>query len=111
MDENNVKIADEVVAVVSGVAAMEVEGVAGMSSTLVGGIAELLGKKNLSKGVKITMGEGYTEIEVFIIVDYGCKMPDVGAAVQQRVKETVESMTGLNVIAVNVNIEGIKLPM
>ena len=111
MDENNVKIADEVVAVVASVATMEVEGVAGMSSTLVGGIAELLGKKNLAKGVKITMGEGYVEIDVYVIVDYGCRMPDVGAAVQQRIKETVESMTGLNVIAVNVNVEGVKIPL
>lgn len=110
MSENNIKISDEVIAIVAGVAAMEVQGMAGMSNSLVGGISELLGKKNLSKGVKIAVENDVVFIDLFIIVEYGSCIPDVAVAVQNKVKEAVESMTGMTVAIINVNVEGIKLP-
>jgi len=103
----SIKIADEVVAIISGLAATEVEGVAGMSGGLVGGIADMLGKRNLTKGVKVEVGEKQTTIEVFIIVRFGARIPDVAWGIQESVKKAVESMTGLEVVKVNVHVQGV----
>lgn len=112
-DENNeygtVKISNDVVAIIAGVAATEVEGVAGMSGGITGGITEMLGMKNLSKGVKVEVGDEETAIDLYIVVEYGSKIGDLGEEVQKNVKDTVETMTGLNVIEVNVNIQGVNL--
>jgi uncharacterized alkaline shock family protein YloU len=70
----------------------------------------MLGMKNLSKGVKVEMGEHDTAIDLFIIVDYGVNITEVGELVQQNVKASVESMTGLNVVEVNVSIQGVNIP-
>lgn len=105
----SVKISNDVVAIIAGVAATEVDGVAGMSGGITGGITEMLGMKNLSKGVKVEVGEEETAIDIFIIVEYGTKIGEVGIKVQKNVKDTVETMTGLNVIEVNVNIQGVNL--
>ena len=104
-----VKISDDVVAIIAGVAATEVEGVAGMSGGITGGITEMLGMKNLSKGVKVEVGDEEAAIDLYIIVDYGSKIGEIGIQVQKNVKDTVETMTGLNVIEVNVNIQGVNL--
>ncbi|MDA8442553.1 MAG: Asp23/Gls24 family envelope stress response protein [Peptococcaceae bacterium] len=103
----SVRIADEVVAVIAGLAATEVEGVAGMSGGLAGGIAEMLGRKNLSKGVKVEVGEKETAVDLYIIVNYGVKIPDVAYTVQENVKQAIETMTGLNVVEANVHIQGV----
>lgn len=103
----SVKIADEVVAIVAGLATTEVKGVAGMSGGVVGGIAEILGAKNLTKGVKVEVGEKETAINLFVIVEYGIRIPDVCWEIQEKVKKAVESMTGLNVVEVNVHIQGV----
>lgn len=106
----NVNISDEVVAVIASLAASEVKGVAGMAGGVAGGFAELLGKKNLSKGVKITNNEGKITLELAIIVQYGAKIPDVAWEVQDKVKGEVEAMTDLEIAAVNVAVEGINVP-
>ncbi len=103
----SIKISEEVIAIVSGIAAGEVKGVAGMSGTFAGGIAELLGKKNLSKGVRVELNETTTTIEISLVVEYGCRIPDVAWEVQERVKKAVESMTGLEVLAVNIFVDGL----
>lgn len=112
-DENGeygtVKISNDVVAIIAGVAATEVEGVAGMSGGITGGITEMLGMKNLSKGVKVEVGDEETAIDLYIVVEYGSKIGELGEKVQKNVKDTVETMTGLNVIEVNVNIQGVNL--
>lgn len=108
-DLGNVKISEEVVAIVAGIAATEVPGVAGMSGGLAGGIAEMLGRKNLSKGVKVEVGEKEAAIDLYIIVEYGCRIPDVSWEIQEKVKKAVESMTGLNVIEVNIHIQGVNI--
>lgn len=106
-DMGAVKISDEVVAIIAGIAATEVSGVAGMSGGIAGGIAEILGRKNLSKGVKVEVGEKEAAIDLFIIVDYGCRIPDVSWDIQEKVKKSVETMTGLNVIEVNIHVQGV----
>ena len=104
----NIKIADDVIAVIAGVAVAEVPGVAEMSGGFAGGISEVLsGKKNLSKGIKVESGEKETKIDVNIIVEYGTRIPDVAFEIQNRVKKTVENMTGLKVVEVNVHIQGV----
>lgn len=116
-EENNVldsmgsiKISEEVIAIVSGIAASEIEGVAGMSNSFTGGIAELLGKKSLAKGVKVELGETTTSIGISLMVEYGCRIPDVAWEVQEKVKRAVESMTGLEVLEVNIYVDGLVIP-
>jgi len=107
-EDNNIKIADDVVAVIAGVAVSEVSGVSSMAGGFAGGISEVLsGKKNLSKGIKVEVGEKETKIDVNIIVDYGTRIPDVAFEIQNRVKKAVENMTGLKVIEVNVHVQGV----
>ena len=109
MDYGQIKIADEVVGIIAGLAATEVKGVAGMSGGLAGGITEMLGRKNLSKGVKVEVGERETAIDLYIIVEYGVKIPEVAWEIQEGVKNAVETMTGLNVVEVNINIQGVNI--
>lgn len=107
-DNNGIKISDDVVAVIAGVAVSEVSGVAGMAGGFAGGISEVLsGKKNLSKGIKVDVGEKETKIDVNIIVEYGTRIPDVAFEIQNRVKKAVEAMTGLKVLEVNVHVQGV----
>ncbi|MBV1817389.1 Asp23/Gls24 family envelope stress response protein [Bacteroidales bacterium MSK.15.36] len=110
VDYGTVKIANEVVAIIAGLAATEVEGVAGMSGGITGGISDMLGMKNLSKGVKVEVGEKECAIDIFVIVEYGSRISEVALRVQENVKEAVETMTGLNVIEVNVNVQGVNIP-
>ena len=106
--ENGIKIADDVVAVIAGVAVSEVPGVAGMSGGFAGGISEVLsGKKNLAKGIKVEVGDKETKIDVNIIVEYGTRIPEVAFEIQNRVKTAVETMTGLKVLEVNVHVQGV----
>lgn len=106
---SSVKISEDVVAIIAGVAATEVPGVAGMSGGIAGGIAEMLGRKNLSKGVKVEVGDKEAAVDLFIIVEYGSRIPDVAWEVQEKVKKNIESMTGLNVIEVNIHIQGVNI--
>ena len=105
-----VKIADEVVSIIAGLAATEIEGIAGMSGGLVGGIAEMLGRKNFSKGVKVEVGEKEAAVDLFIIVKYGVRIPDVALAAQENIKRAIENMTGLSVVEVNVHVQGVHFP-
>ncbi|MCL1816633.1 MAG: Asp23/Gls24 family envelope stress response protein [Clostridiales bacterium] len=105
-----VKIANDVVATIAGLAAADVEGIAGMSGGVAGGIAEMLGRKNLTKGVKVEVGESDTTIDIFCIVEYGTSITIVASNVQNKVKSTVENMTGLTVNAVNVHVQGVTFP-
>lgn len=108
-EENGIKISDDVVAVIAGIAVSEVKGVSGMSGGFAGGISEVLsGKKNMAKGIKVEANEKDTKIDVNIIVEYGVRIPDVAFEIQNRVKKSVETMTGLKVSAVNVHVQGVK---
>lgn len=104
----NVKIAVDVVATIAGIAASETEGVAGMNGSFAGGIAEIFGaKKNLSKGVKVDITENDAVIDLYITVDYGIRIPELAWEIQENVKNSVETMTGLNVVKVNIHVEGV----
>lgn len=104
----NIKIADDVIAVIAGAAASEVPGVASMAGGFAGGISEVFsGKKNFAKGIKVEAGEKETKIDVNIIVEYGVRIPDVAFEIQNRVKKAVEGMTGLKVLDVNVHVQGV----
>ena len=106
----SVNISNDVVSIVASLAASSVKGVSGMVSSMSGGIAELLGKKNMSKGVKVSVSDKDVTLNLSIIVEYGAKIPDVAWEIQEKVKSEVEAMTGLNVIAVNVSVEGVNVP-
>ncbi|MBJ6364238.1 Asp23/Gls24 family envelope stress response protein [Paenibacillus sp. GCM10012307] len=106
-DMGTIQIAPEVIEVIAGLATIEVQGVAGMSGGLAGGIAELLGRKNLSKGVKVEVGQREAAVDVSIIVEYGNRIPEVAAEIQRNVKRSIEMMTGLHVVEVNVHIHDV----
>ena len=105
-NDESIKISNDVVASIAGVAVSEVPGVYGMA----GGITEIFGKKGLTKGIKVEVGEKETKIDVNIIVEYGARSPDVAFEIQNRVKKAVETMTGLKVANVNIHIQGINIP-
>lgn len=106
-----IKISDEVVSVIAGLAAAEIKGIIGLSTGITGGITQILsGKKNPSRGVKVTVGEDSAIIDLIVAVEYGVKIPEVAATVQQNVKKAVETMTGLNVSAINIYVQNIVVP-
>ena len=107
-ENEGIKISDDVVAVIAGVAVSEVPGVASMAGGFAGGISEVFsGKKNMAKGIKVEIADNDTKIDVNIIVEYGTRIPDVAFEIQNRVKKAVENMTGLNVEEVNVHVQGV----
>lgn len=105
--QGTIRISDDVVKIIAGLAATEVSGVSGMSGGIAGGIAEKLGRKNLSKGVKAEVGEKEAAIDISVIVDYGAHIQEVASQIQTNVKNAVESMTGLKVLEVNINVQGV----
>ena len=107
-ENEGIQISSDVVAVIAGVAVSEVQGVSGMAGGFAGGITEVLsGKKNLAKGIKVEINEDIAKIDVNIIVEYGSRIPDVAFEIQNRVKKSVENMTGLKVEEVNVHVQGV----
>ena len=107
-EAEGIKISNDVIAVIAGVAASDVPGVASMAGGIAGGLTEALkGKKNLAKGIKVEATEKIAKIDVNIIVEYGSRIPDVAFEIQNRVKTSVESMTGLKVSEVNVHVQGV----
>lgn len=107
----NIKISVDVVSTIAGIAALEVKGIAGMYSSFANGIAEKFGaKKNQTKGVKVEMNESAVVIDLYIVVEYGVKIPELAWEVQESVKNNVETMTGLAVEKVNIHIEGVNFP-
>ena len=107
-NNNKIRIADEVVAVIAGKAVSEIQGVYEMSGGFAGGISEVLsGKKNLAKGIKVVVTEKEAKVDVNIIVEYGVRIPEIAFEIQTKVKKAVETMTGLKVTEVNVHVQGV----
>ena len=106
----NIHISEEVLASIAAAAALEVEGVSSLAGNLGGDIAELLGKKNQGKGVHIRVEEDKISVDVAVLMAYGHTIPEVGKAVQENVKNTMESITGLDIAAVNVSVAGVVFP-
>lgn len=111
-DENlgEVKIADEVVAIIAGLAAMEVDGVASMSGNATRELISKLGMKSLSKGVKVDVLEGIVTVSLKLNLKYGYNVMDICQKVQEKVKAAIENMTGLTVADVNIRIAGVDVP-
>ena len=111
-DENlgEVKIADEVVAIIAGLAATEVDGVSSMSGNTTREIIGKLGMKTLSKGVKVDVLEGIVSVSLKLNLKYGYSIVDVSNKVQEKVKSAIENMTGLTVADVNIRIAGVDVP-
>ena len=102
-----VQIADEVVAIIAGLAATEVEGVASMAGNITNELVSKLGMKKLSKGIKVSVDNGEVAVEVAINIDYGYSVPKTSRMVQEKVKASIENMTGLIVSDVNVTIASV----
>ncbi len=103
-----VQIADEVVAIIAGLAATEVEGVSSMAGNITNELVSKLGMKNLSKGIKVSVAEGLVHVDVALNIAFGFAIPDVSAKVQEKVKNAIENMTGLEVAAVNIRIAAVE---
>ncbi len=104
-----VRIADEVVAIIAGLAATEIEGVDSMAGNITNELVGKLGMKNLSKGVKVDVTEEHVSVDLSLNIKYNYSIPDVSEKVQERVKSAIENMTGLNVLDVNVKIAGVNI--
>ncbi|HHV43163.1 MAG TPA: Asp23/Gls24 family envelope stress response protein [Firmicutes bacterium] len=109
-DLGELRIANEVVGIIAGLAATEVEGVAGMSGSVGAGFAEMIGRKNLSKGVKVEVGEEQAAVDLYVVMHYGVPIQEVAWKIQENVKRAVEGMTGLEVVEINVHVQGIQFP-
>ena len=111
-DDNTVgtvQIADEVVAIIAGLAATEVEGVVSMAGNITNDIGGKLGMKNLSRGVKVEVLEGVVSVRLALNIRYGYSIPETSQKVQEKVKAAIENMTGLEVADVNISITDVVL--
>ena len=104
-----VQIADEVVAIIAGLAATEVEGVASIAGNITNELIGKLGMKKLQRGVKVEVAEGVVSVDLDINIKYGYSIPKASAVVQEKVKSAIENMTGLEVADVNVNIADVDM--
>ena len=108
-DLGDVRVSEEVVAIIAGLAATEVEGVSSMAGNITNEIVSKLGMKNLSKGILVEVLEDEIKVDVAINIDYGYAIPEISEKVQERVKSSVENMTGLTVAVVNVRIASVDM--
>ena len=104
-----VHVAGEVVAIIAGLAATEVEGVSSMAGNITNELVSKLGMKNLSKGVKISIVESNVEVDIALNIAYGYSIPEVSGKVQERVKNAIENMTGLEVTEINIRIASVDM--
>lgn len=104
-----VQIADEVVAIIAGLAATEVDGVGSMAGNITNELVGKLGMKNLSKGVKVDVTEEHVSVDLSLNIKYGYQIPEISAKVQEKVKTAIENMTGLTVLDVNIRIAGVNM--
>ena len=107
--KGEVKIADEVVAIVAGLAATDVDGVASMAGNITNELVSKLGKKNLSKGVRVTILEGVVTVDLSLNIEYGRNILETSKKVQEKVKSAIENMTGLEVADVNIHIASVDM--
>ena len=107
--KGEVKIADEVVAIIAALAATEVEGVASMAGNITNELISRLGMKNLSKGVKVDVLEGVVTVSLTLKLKYNYSVVEVSGKVQEKVKNAIENMTGLEVADVNIKVAGVEM--
>lgn len=107
---DSVRISPEVIGIITGIAAGEVEGVAGMSGGIVDGIAEKLGRKDFGKGIKVRLEGEIVSLDLNVVVEYGVRIMETAKKLMQKVRTTVEEVTGLPVASINIHVIGINLP-
>ncbi len=110
ISEDKLKIADEVIETIAGIEASKVKGVSSLSGGFTDGIAGILGKKNLGKGVRVETGDNLVKVFVSAVVEYGSRIHLVAKDVQNTVRKAIEDMTGMCVTEVNVNVLGVSMP-
>lgn len=108
-ESGEIKVADEVVAIIAGLAATEVEGVSSMAGNITNEIVSRLGMKNLSKGIQIEIADNEVVVDVALNIAYGYSIPEVSTKVQEKVKSAIEAMTGLSVATINVRIASVDM--
>ena len=105
----DIRVSEEVVAIIAGLAATEVEGVSSMAGNITNEIVSKLGMKNLSKGIFVEVLDGEIKVDVALNIAYGYAIPEISAKVQEKVKSSVENMTGLTVAVVNIRIASVDM--
>ena len=108
-ESGEIKVADEVVAIIAGLAATEVEGVSSMAGNITNEIVSRLGMKNLSKGIQIEIADNEVVVDVALNIAYGYSIPEVSTKVHEKVKSAIETMTGLSVATINVRIASVDM--
>ncbi|BEP28993.1 Asp23/Gls24 family envelope stress response protein [Helicovermis profundi] len=109
LEYGNVNISDDVIGIITSIAASEIKGVSGLYGGFTDNLGEKLGIKNLKKGIKIDIQDEKVNVLLNIVVDYGIKIPDISWKIQENVKNAIESMTGLLVNEVNIHVHGINI--
>ena len=105
-DGGTISYANEVIAIISGIAASEIEGIAGMVTT--GGLGEIISKnRNITRGVKVEVGTEEVSVDLYTIIEYGQPIQKVASEVQENVRKSIESMTGLRVVRVDIHVQGV----
>ncbi|GGA68074.1 Asp23/Gls24 family envelope stress response protein [Ornithinibacillus halotolerans] len=104
-----VEIAPEVIEVIAGIAASEVEGLANMRGNFATGVVEKFGKKSHSKGVKVELTENGIVIDLFVVLEYGVSIPSVAQKIQANIRQTLKNMTSLDIVEVNVHVVGLQM--
>jgi uncharacterized alkaline shock family protein YloU len=107
--EDRIKISEEVIATIAGIAASDNQNVASMGGGFVDGIAGMLGRKTPGKGIKVELKDNQVNIDMAVVMQYGCKIHEAARDMQKRVRDAVEDMTGLEVLNVNVSVLGINV--
>ncbi len=105
------KIADGVLELIAGIAVMEVEGISCLSGSAIENIADLLGKKSLTKGINVDVEDKELAIDIHLTVDYGQPLQEIAQKAQENVKNILEAMTGIDVKSVNIFIDNINFPL
>ena len=106
----SLKVTNDVIAIIAGLATVEVDGVYSTSGGLTEGIAQALGIKNLSKGIKVETKGNDVYINIYIIAEFGARIPEVAWNIQEKVKKTVERMTGMRVVEANIHVQSVNIP-
>lgn len=107
--EDKIRISEEVIATIAGIAATELSDVTSLSSGFVDGIAGMLGKKSPGRGIKVELKDNQASIEISVVMQYGCKIHEVAREMQTRVRTAVENMTGLEILNVSINVLGVSM--
>ncbi|MBF8437570.1 Asp23/Gls24 family envelope stress response protein [Halanaerobiaceae bacterium Z-7014] len=105
-----ISISDDVIGIIASLTVIEIEGVYSMSGGFAGGLANVLGRSDLSRGVKIDKDDNEVKVELYLILEYEYSIPDLAWKIQDKVKRTLEAMTGLNIIEVNIHVQGVNFP-